>query len=88
MPLSLNVNWIQKHLNLFESPETNTPNSNLIWNQWTNSHSVDVPLQISIIYLFIPYFLTSQFPELAKHLIQKSFFMHFLQLVRHFNFNP
>ena len=34
------------------SAKTNTPNSNSIRNLWTNSHSVDVPLQI-LIYLFI-----------------------------------
>ena len=32
--------------------KTNSPNSNLIWNQKMNSHSVDVTLQIPI-YLFI-----------------------------------
>ena len=36
--------------------KTITPNSNSIWNQWTNSHSVDVPLQIPI-YLFILLFI-------------------------------
>ena len=43
--------------------KTNIPNSNSIWNQWTNSHSVDVLLQISI-YLFIYFFymkMTSKF---------------------------
>ena len=30
------------------STKTNTPNCISIWNQWTNGHSVDVPLQISI----------------------------------------
>ena len=43
------------------SIKTITPNNNLIWNQWTNSHSVDLPLQIHIyLFYFIYVILTGE----------------------------
>ena len=39
---------------VFLPPQKPTfPNSNSTWKQWTNSHSVDVPLKFPFIYLFI-----------------------------------
>ena len=42
------------------------PNSNSTWKQWTNSHSVNVPLKFLFIYLFI-YLLVSFVYKIVAH---------------------
>ena len=74
------------------STKTNTPNSNSIWKQWTNSHLVEVPL-LNPIYLFIILFIfisTTFIDELGfllaqnvllKQTIFSYFFCHWYVLV-------
>ena len=39
------------------------PNSHSTWKQWTNSHSVDVPLKFPFIYLFIYFCHSNKSPK-------------------------